>query len=89
MVHFTAAVYTGRGFHPADDAAHVCDVGLVLERNVSGLSHVGGALHPVGCGRPVLLEYGLDEVAQGLVLSDGDGETDIHLAADLDDGVGV
>ena len=35
------------------------------------------------------LGYGLDQVAQGLVLADGDGEAYVHLAADGDHGVGV
>ena len=50
---------------------------------------VGGALHPVGNGRPVLLGYRLDDIAQAGVLADGDGEADIHLAAGGDDGVGI
>ena len=52
--------------------------------SVGGLGHIGGAVHPVGDGSPVLLCYGLDEIAQALVLADGDGEADIHLAADGD-----
>ena len=35
-----------------------------------------------GNGSPVRLGYRLDEIAQALVLADGDGEADIHLAAD-------
>ena len=31
---------------------------------------------------PVILGYSLDDIAQALVLADGDGEADIHLAAD-------
>ena len=49
----------------------------------------GGALHPIGDGRPVFLGYGLDELAQALVLADGDGEADVLIAADGDHGVGV
>ena len=56
---------------------------------VSGLGNVGGALHPVGYGRPVRLWYGLYEIAQTPVLADGDGEADIVAAADGDDVVGV
>ena len=50
--------------------------------SVGGLRHIGGAVHPVGDGRPVLLGYRLDEIAQALVLADGDGEAQVHLAAD-------
>ena len=39
-------------------------------------------LHPVGNGSPGILGYRLDEIAQALVLADGDGEADIHFAAD-------
>ena len=63
--------------------------GLVVERRIGGLRHVGGPVHPIGYGRPVFLGYRLDELAQALVLADGDGEADIHLAADGDHGVGV
>ena len=57
--------------------------------SVGGLGHVGGAVHPVGDRRPVRLGYGLDQVTQAGVLADGDGEADIHLAADRDQGVGI
>ena len=80
---------TGRGLDTADDEPHRHSVGLPLERSVFGLGHSGGALHPVRYGRPVPLGYGLDEVAQALVLADGDGETDLHLSAGGDDGMGV
>ena len=80
---------TGRGLHPPDDAPHRRGVGRALEGGVSGLSHSGGAVHPVGDGRPVLLRYRLDEIAQAGVLADGDGEADIQLAAGGDDGVGI
>ena len=80
---------TGRGPHPPDDEPHRRGAGLTLEGSVGGLGHIGGAVHPVGDGSPVLLWYGLDEIAQALVLADGDGEADIHLAADGDDGVGI
>ena len=79
----------GRGLHPPDDEPHRCGAGLALEGGVAGLRHVGGAVHPVGDRRPVRLRYGLDEVPQAGVLPNGDGETDIQLAADRDDGVGV
>ena len=35
-----------------------------------GLRHVGGAVHPVGDRRPVLLGYGLDDIPQAGVLAD-------------------
>ena len=79
----------GRGLHPADDESHWCGVGLTVEGSVNGLGHIGGAVHPVGYGCPVRLWYGLDEIAQSGVLSDGDGEADIHLATDGNDGVGI
>ena len=80
---------TGRGLHAPDDEPHRRGVGLALEGSVAGFGHVGGAVHPVGDGRPVLLGYGLDDIAQAGVLADGDGEADIHPAAGGDDGVGV
>ena len=55
---------TGRGLHAPDDEPHRRGVGLALEGSVAGFGHSGGALHPVGEGRPVLLGYGLDETAQ-------------------------
>ena len=64
-------------------------MGFTLKGSVGGLGHIGGAVHPVGDGRPVRLGYGLDEMAQAFVLADGDGVADIHLAADGDDGVGI
>ena len=73
---------TGGGFHPPDDEPHRRGVGLTLERCIGGLGHIGGAIHPVGDGRPVRLGYGLDEIAQALALTDGDGEADLHLAAE-------
>ena len=79
----------GRGLHPPDDEPHRCGVGLILEGDVDGLRHVGGAVHPVGNRRPVSLGYGLDDIPQAGVLADGDGVAHIHLAADGDDGVGV
>ena len=85
---------TGRGLDPAYDEPHGCGVGLALEGYIRGLRHVGGALHPIGDGRPVPLGYGLDDVAQTGVLSGGDGAADVliaadGIAADGDDGVGV
>ena len=38
---------TGRGLHPPDDEPHRRGVGLTVEGRVAGLSHVGGAVHPV------------------------------------------
>ena len=35
----------GRGLHPPDDEPHRCGVGLILEGDVDGLRHVGGAVH--------------------------------------------
>ena len=78
-----------RGLHPPDDEPHRFGAGLALKGGVGGLRHVGGAVHPVADRRPFRLGYGLDEVAQALVLPNGDGETEVQLAADRDDGVGV
>ena len=58
----------GRGLHPADDEPHRRGVGLGVERRIGGLSHVVVPVHPIGDGRPVFLGYGLDELAQALVL---------------------
>ena len=80
---------SGRGFHPPDDEPHRRCTGLTLKGDVTGLRHVGGAVHPVGERRPVRLGYGLDELPQALVLANCDGEADIQLAAERDDGVGV
>ena len=79
---------TGRGLHPPDDEPYRCGIGLAPERSVSGLGHVGGAVHPVWDGRPVRLGYGFNEIAQALALAlaDGDGEADLRLAADGDHG---
>ena len=54
----------GRGPDPSDDEAHRCGVRLTPEGRVSGLGNGGGALHPVGYGRPVHLWYGLYEITQ-------------------------
>ena len=78
----------GRGLDPPDDEEHWCGVGLTLEGRVAGLRHIGGAVQPVWYGRPVLFGYGLDDIVQTFVLADGDGEADIHFAADGDQGVG-
>ena len=80
---------TGRGLHPAYDEPHRRGVGLTVEGGVAGLRHIGGAVHPVRDRRPVRLGYGLDDIAQTGVLADGDGEADIHCAADRDQGVGI
>ena len=55
---------TGRGLHAPDDEPHRRGVGLTLEGGVARLRHVGGAVHPVGDGRPVSLGYGLDKIVQ-------------------------
>ena len=49
---------------------------------MGGLRHIGGAVHPVGNRRPGIFGYGLDDIVQAFVLADGDGEADIHPAAD-------
>ena len=61
----------------------------MLERSVRGFGHVGSALHPVWDGRPVGLGYDLDDVPQTGVLADGDGVSDLRLAAGGDDVVVV
>ena len=50
---------------------------------------IGGAVHPVGNGSPVLLWYRLDQVPQASALADGDREADIHFPAGGNDSVGV
>ena len=68
--------------HTPDDEPHRRGVRFTLEGSAGGLGHIGGAVHPVGNGSPGILGYRLDQVPQALVLADGDGEADIHLAAD-------
>ena len=80
---------TGRGLHPPDDEPHRRGVGFTLEGGIGGLGHIGGAVHPVGNRRPVLLGDRLNQLPQAFVLADGDGEADTHLAADGDESVGV
>ena len=80
---------TGRRLHPPDDEPYRRGVRLGLERGVSRLGDIGGAVHPVGNGSPVLFWYRLDQVPQAGVLADGDGEAGIHPAADGDHGVGI
>ena len=80
---------TGRRLHPPDNEPHRRGVRLGLERGVSRLGNIGGAVHPVGNGSPVLLRYRLDQVPQAFVLADGDGEADIHLTTGGDESVGV
>ena len=80
---------TRRGLDSPDDEPHRCGVGLTLKGSAGDLGHVGCAVHPVWDGPPVRLGYGLDQVPQAGVLADGDGEADIHLAADRDQGVGI
>ena len=60
-----------------------------LWKGAGGLRHIGGAVYPVGDGRPVRLGYGFDEMAQAGTLADGDGEADLRLATDGDYGMGV
>ena len=59
---------TGRGLHPPDDELQRRGAGLTLEGGVGGLGHIGGAVHPVGDGRPGIFGYGLDKMAKALVL---------------------
>ena len=80
---------TGRGFHPPDDEPHRRGVRFTLGGSVGGLGHIGGAVHPVGNRRPGIFGYRLDDIAQAFVLTDGDGEADIHFATDGDDGVDI
>ena len=80
---------TGRGLHPPDDEPHRRGVGFTLEGGIGGLGHIGGAVHPVGNRRPVLLGDRLDQLPQAFVLADGDGEADTHFAADGDESVGI
>ena len=42
--------------------------------SIGGFGHIGGAVHPVGNRRPVLLGDRLDQLPQAFVLADGDGE---------------
>ena len=80
---------TGRRLHPPDIEPHQRGVRLGLERGVISVGDIGGAVHSVGNGSPGLLWYRLDQVPQAGVLTDGDGETDIHLPAGGYDSVGV
>ena len=80
---------TGRRLHPPDDEPYRRGVRLGLERGVGGLGHIGGAVHPVRNRRPGIFGYRLDEIPQAGALADGDGEADIHPAADGDHGVGI
>ena len=73
---------TGRGLHTPDDEPHRRGVRFTLEGS-------GRWSRPHRRRRPSSkesasrhLRYRLDEIAQALVLADGDGEADIHLAAD-------
>ena len=80
---------TGRRLHPPDDEPHRRGVRLGLEGGVGGFGHIGGAVHPVRNRRPGIFGFRLDEIPQAFVLADGDGEADIHPAADGDHGVGI
>ena len=73
---------TGRGLHTPDDEPHRRGVRFTLEGSAGGLGHIGGAVHPVRNRRPGIFGYRLDEIVQAFMLADGDGEADIHLAAD-------
>ena len=57
--------------------------------SVGGFGHIGGAVHPIGNRHPGIFGYRLDEIVQAFVLADGDGEADVHPAADGDHGVGI
>ena len=62
----------GRGLHPPDDEPHRRGIGLASEGSVSGLGHIGGALHPIGdtpASRGYHPLYGLDEIAQAGTLA--------------------
>ena len=79
----------GRWLHPPDNEPHRCGVRLTLEGSAGGLRHAAAAVHPVRDRRPVLLGNRLDQIVLAFVLADGDGEADIHFAADGDNGVGL
>ena len=80
---------TGRRLHPPDDEPHRRGIRLALEGGVGGFGHIGGAVHPVRNRRPGIFGYRLDEIVQAFVLADGDGEADVHPAADGGHGVGI
>ena len=63
--------------------------GSLYEGGVGGFGHIGGAVHPVRNRRPGIFGYRLDEIVQAFVLADGDGEADVHPAADGGHGVGI
>ncbi len=84
-----AQLGAGRGLHPPDDEPHRRGVGLTGKGGIDGLGHVGGSLHPVRDGRPILFRYGLDQVAQYGVLADGDGVADLLVMTGGHDTVGV
>ena len=69
------------GFHPTHDQPHGHGVGFARKGRVGGFGHICGPVHPVGYGSPGILGYLLYEIAQMPVLSDGDGEADIVVAA--------
>ena len=73
---------TGRRLHPPDDEPYRRGGRLGLEGGAGGLGHIGGTVHLVRNRRPGIFGYRLDEIVQAFVLADGDGEADIHLAAD-------
>ena len=62
---------TGCRLHPPDNEPHRRGVRLGLEQSSRD---IGGAVHPVGNGSPVLLWYRLDQVPQAGALADGDRE---------------
>ena len=57
---------TGRRLHPPDNEPNRRCVRLTLERGVSRLGDIGGAVHPVGNGSPVLFWYRLDHRSRRL-----------------------
>ena len=62
---------TGRGLHPPDDEPHRRGVGFTLEGGIGGLGHIGGAVHPVGNRRPVLLGDRLNQLPNDQELGTG------------------
>ena len=81
---------TGRRLHPPDNEPHRRGVRLGLERGVSRLGDIGGA---VASSREwessPPLSYRLDQVPQAGALADGHREADIHFPAGGNDSVGV
>ena len=80
---------TGRRLHPPHDEPHRGGVGLYSGRGCRWFRLRRRRRPSSRDRRPVRLGYGLDQVPKADVLADGDGEADIHLAADRDQGVGI